>query len=199
MTRDGETVILEPIYAHPLRDYSVKETLRFPSWEDDWGMMTQAKKETGWRWATWQDLEDAPDDYGYPYSHVRIYELHGERDGYICTQEMRDAWQCEPTNLLPKLWEFFSYHNYDFQWRCDSDHHDGDDSLTCAQPLYISGYTGNGGVGIEVSGWICEDCPDPESLCWNCDHEMEDGKCVNAACSESADYVDPDEYDSESE
>ena len=87
------------------------------------------------------------------YSDPRIHELDDS------------LWDKLPTNLIPTFHTFFNgglygetEHNeetgFTFKWNCETC------GMTANYPLYMSGYTGNGGIGINVSGWICENCPD---------------------------------------
>lgn len=61
-----------------------------------------------------------------------------------------------PNNHIPAFWRAMDDMGKKFTWKCETC------GETTAEPLYIAGYRGNGGVGIEICGWVCENCPDPE-------------------------------------
>jgi len=89
------------------------------------------------------------------HSDPRIFKLDDDLHNHI------------PTTLIPTIAAYFNgsymndvschtYDGYTFKWACDVC------GLTDAEPYYQNGYHGNGGIGIEVDGWICENCPDPD-------------------------------------
>lgn len=75
-----------------------------------------------------------------------------------------DLWDKMPTNLIPTLIEFFngSWINdsepaikdlgYTFKWKCGFG-----GELTSELAFLNNGYRGNGGVGLEYDGWVCEE------------------------------------------
>lgn len=175
--------LLEPIYDTPLHDYSAKKTMEVPLWFT-WGEIANVKQSTGLRWATWEDVTNS----GW-YDDVAIHTLTD-----VVTQADRDNWNGDPYNLYPTFWRFFESQGLDFEWTCDCKHHYGDNPTT-EEPVYMSGYKGNGGIGIEVYGWFCDECPHPDDLCWRCEEVMDDGECVNPDCQENPNYVDSDAVD----
>lgn len=70
-----------------------------------------------------------------------------------------DLWKDIPDGFIPDFWKFFHWERGDrpvihhtFSWNCDGC------GLTTNEPKGMSGCTGNGGVGIEPSGWYCDEC-----------------------------------------
>lgn len=58
-----------------------------------------------------------------------------------------------PHGYVPAFWEFAQRYGLEFTWECD----------VCGEkqtdkPIFIARWRGNRGVGIEVEGWLCEDC-----------------------------------------
>lgn len=54
---------------------------------------------------------------------------------------------------IPAFWKFAQQHNLVFLWVCDECGEAQD-----SEPMNMAGYHGNGGIGIEVDGWLCADC-----------------------------------------
>jgi len=97
----------------------------------------------------WQaHLAQKDEGYVYPLDHASFYDLDDDLEKQI------------PTNLVPDFWKFFNepghspiFRQFIFRWTCEHS-----ESLTSNPPHVMSGYRGNGGVGIEVDGWVCDDC-----------------------------------------
>ncbi len=93
-----------------------------------------------------------------------------------------DNWQEEyqyHENYTPAFFEFAEEHELSFKWECQGC------GLTHERPLDHGGnYGGNGGIGITVYGWYCEDCysrltcsycgelNDPENAWWDYNDDL---------------------------
>jgi len=74
-----------------------------------------------------------------------------------------------PYGYFPEFWDFANEHGLEFPWACDECGESQDES-----PMYLSGYRGNGGVGIESLGWICAECEYLQDQ-WYREREGQDG------------------------
>lgn len=54
---------------------------------------------------------------------------------------------------VPDFWKFAQQHGLYFVWKCDECGKSQFD-----EPVHMAGCRGNGSIGIEVEGWLCEDC-----------------------------------------
>ena len=89
-----------------------------------------------------------------------------------------DLWKDIPDGFIPAFWEFLDELDIPFTWNCDGC------GLTTNKPEGMSSYTGNGGIGIEVTGWYCDECHasiqcsscgvlnDPQQPWWGYDDEL---------------------------
>jgi hypothetical protein len=59
-----------------------------------------------------------------------------------------------PHNYVPQFYDVAESLNLPFTWWC----YQCGEAITEYPPRGMAGYRGNGGVGIEVSGWLCPKC-----------------------------------------
>lgn len=102
------------------------------------------------------------------FDSFRIYDVN------------KHLWKEVPDNNIPTFWHFFNDRGEQFVWNCDRC------GLTTNRPDEMSGYKGNGGIGITSLGWYCEEClsslscahcgeiNDPNNAWWDYDDELTD-------------------------
>src|SRR3990167_2118639 len=76
------------------------------------------------------------DDDGFPYDSPTVYEIDDKLDSHL------------PGKMTPVFWRKVP----GFVWRCE------ECGLTKNQPVQMTDYRGNGGIGVEVDGWVCKEC-----------------------------------------
>jgi hypothetical protein len=84
---------------------------------------------------------------------VGDYEWSWQYDTFSIYEWDRKLYKCLPGNWFPVFAEFAENHGLEFWWHCENCGKE-----TCEYPYQYAGYHGNGGVGVEIDGWLCEDC-----------------------------------------
>lgn len=199
----GGQIVARPIFAIPVRDWQSQGDMN-PEWRWRSGE-SKMFLDKGYRWATWEELREAlTTESEWPFDEATLYTIPGvdvEDGGDYNHNQVLSI----PNNIIPNFWCYVNATGGNFYWECQSQYHElcCGEGKTANQPYYESGSRGAGGVAIEVDGWVCDECPDPEEECWNCGQLMERDDytgvltCHNPECSESPDYVD--EYAEENE
>jgi len=108
-----------------------------------------------------QKVVNDPEDSSIPWNY----------DTFLLFPLDDNLWDEVPTNYIPTFVKFFNGSwvdgtepvvkdlDYSFKWKCG---YGGE--LTDDYPFLDTGYRGNGGVGVEYDGWVCDE--HEGEYCW---------------------------------
>lgn len=154
-------IVLQPIYAAPIRTWITTEKAKFPIWADNYS------DTSGFRWLTWDEAKDLLDpnakDCPYMFSEARLFVVNGldltndsDYPNLGANGESDDRRFSIPDDYLPNFWDYVRTTHGHLTWKCENH------GLTDQYPTYPASPHGGGGIYVCSGGYVCSDCPDPD-------------------------------------